>query len=288
MHVQPRVHVVTIHWGSADWVRLQQTQLARHLDTTRVSLHLGIGGGVQLTDPALRNWHQFDEFNVITVEGRHAQNLDGVIARAATGIASEDLLLVLDQDAFPIRPLRDLVTYACAEDQPIAAVRTENNGDEQPHPLFCLLPFALWLRLAGTWAEGPVRVVEDGHIRRDVGGQFLQQLNKADQEWVRLRRSADLGDHPVLYGVYGDVVYHHGAASRPVWTDVDATRVYRNVVHRVGDGVLYRLPITRYLSRREREQGRLAAGHHAMTARLMEDPDDFMFRNGGVSSSVDD
>lgn len=274
--VESRVHIVTVHWTTLDWLELQQRQLKRWLGGVPASLHLGVGGGVNADDPAATNVVGFDRFETTDVNGRHSENLDSLIAQMAVGNPSDnDLLMVLDQDAFPIKSLTPSVRHVLETGEPLSAVRTENHGDAQPHPMFFLCRLSMWSALAATWREGPVQLGRRTR-RRDVGGTLLQQLHDANQSWVRLPRSADNRLHPVLYGVYGDLIYHHGAASRPVWTETDAQRSYPNTAYRVLDGALYRMRLTKSRSRRFREEAKMAAGHARQTEMLMRDPAAYM------------
>ena len=58
-------------------------------------------------------------------------------------------------------------------------------------------------------------------IREDVGGFLLQYLKNKKIKWKKLTRTKSLDKHPELYGVYGDLVYHHGAGYRVAYTMED-------------------------------------------------------------------
>ena len=58
--------------------------------------------------------------------------------------SDEDILLFIDGDAFPIS---DVATYAeeKLKQFPLIAVqRSENDGDPQPHPCFCITTVGFW------------------------------------------------------------------------------------------------------------------------------------------------
>lgn len=271
-----RVHVVSVHWATDSWLDLQRRQLQQHLSDFPVVLHLGVGGGISEDAVVVGGWPSRESVEVIAVDGRHAENLDLIIGEIIrSNPARDDLLMILDQDAFPISSLGSAVEHVTSTGEPMAAVRSENSGDEQPHPLFFVCRLSMWSSLRATWREGPVRLGTSTG-RRDVGGTLLAQLDQAGQPWVRLSRTADRGTHPVLYGVYGDLIYHHGAASRPVWTDADARRVYRSSAHRIVDGLAFRIGFLRAKSRRFREQRRLAGGHARETAAVFADPNRYV------------
>jgi hypothetical protein len=47
-----------------------------------------------------------------------------------------------------------------------------------------------------------------------VGANLLRALELSSTPWAELHRSNQDGPHPALFAVYGDVLYHHGAAFR--------------------------------------------------------------------------
>jgi len=58
---------------------------------------------------------------------------------------------------------------------------------------------------------------------QDVGQRITYQLTRQDREIAPLRRSNALNYHFLIGGIYGDVIYHHGAGSRrgKFWTSTD-------------------------------------------------------------------
>ena len=48
----------------------------------------------------------------------------------------------------------------------------------------------------------------------DVGGNLLRRLELSETPWVQVLRSNRTDVDPLYFGIYGDVIYHHGAAFR--------------------------------------------------------------------------
>ena len=46
------------------------------------------------------------------------------------------------------------------------------------------------------------------------GGTILETLNQKSIIWGKILRSNKLDIHPLFFGIYGDVIYHHGAGFR--------------------------------------------------------------------------
>lgn len=197
------IHVVTVHFMDDRWIGPQLRFLRRNLRSEH-----RIVGCLNGIDPA---WADvFDESHDLS--GNHAEKLNE-LAQIVTrsGAAAEDLLLFIDGDAFPIAPV-DASLLAGA---PLAAVRRdESQNDRQPHPCFCLTTVGFWNEIRGDWREGHQWEIEDGRMVSDVGGNLLGLLEAARAEWRPLLRSNRTDLDPLLFGIYADVAYHHGAGFR--------------------------------------------------------------------------
>jgi hypothetical protein len=104
-----------------------------------------------------------------------------------------------------------LIESSLARAPLLAVRRAENDNDPQPHPCFCVTRVGTWRSLGGDWSVGPLV----GTSKEDVGGRLLQQLELTNTPWVEVLRSNRRDLHSVFFGIYGDVIYHHGAGFRP-------------------------------------------------------------------------
>ncbi len=197
------IHVLTVHFMDDRWIGPQLRSLKRHLGPDhRVTACLN---GI---DPG---WH--DVFHAVhDLQGSHAQKLNA-LAQIVTesGAAPDDLLVFIDGDAFPIAPVSRDLLHGTA----LAAVRRdEHQQDRQPHPCFCVTTVGFWNEIHGDWDQGYTWTIESGQEVSDVGGNLLGILERAGVEWHPLLRSNQVDLDPLLFGIYGDVVYHHGAGFR--------------------------------------------------------------------------
>jgi hypothetical protein len=196
------IHVVTVHWQDARWIAPQLRYLDRFLPEHRVYAALN-GIDLQLGDR-----FAFAEDH----EGKHPEKLNQLAEVARDHAKLDDLLLFLDGDAFPIAPIDETVLGGT----PLAAVRRdENAGDAQPHPSFCLTTVRFWFDVGGDWRRGYEWTASTGARVTDVGGNLLGILREAGVEWRPLLRSNRVNLDPVLFGIYANVAYHHGAGFRP-------------------------------------------------------------------------
>jgi hypothetical protein len=128
--------------------------------------------------------------------------------------ADDDLLMFLDGDAFPIADPMPLIRDGLAKAPLIAVRRAENVDEPQPHPCFCVTTVKTWRELHGDWTSGPTWVGARGKLGGDVGGNLLRRLELTQTPWVEVLRSNRKNPDPLYFGIYGDVVYHHGAGFR--------------------------------------------------------------------------
>ncbi len=207
------VYFATVHWRSEDWIDLQLAAIRRHCQHS-YRLH------AFLNHVAERFHSQFDR--VHTEEGMpHPDKLNLLAAEICEQAADADILVFIDGDAFPVADMAEVFTDL--ERHPlIAARRYENNGDLQPHPCFCVTTVGFWKRIDGDWRGGGYWKNLQNQPVTDVGGRLLNRLERDDIDWLPLDRSNAKNLHPLWFGVYGDLVYHHGAGFRDKLCRLDA------------------------------------------------------------------
>ena len=195
-------HVLTVHFRSQNWIDVQLRYVQEHLppDTQVWGCLNGIDS---------EHWHRFD--HAVDFQGSHAEKLNELARMVSETSDADDYLVFLDGDAFPISRIDEGVLAGA----PLAAVRRDENlRDPQPHPCFCVTSVGFWNEIKGDWRPGYRWKNELGYSVTDVGGILLRALRRARQPWTPLLRSNTVNLHPVFYGVYGGVVYHHGAGFR--------------------------------------------------------------------------
>lgn len=221
------IHVVTVHWVDDRWVDLQLSYLQRHIAAPfKVYAFLNYLGAD----------HRGKFFYASTENIQsHAVKLN-LLADMAAFHASDpgDWLVFIDGDAFPIG---DVVAYGREKlsRYPLVAVqRRENLGDIQPHPSFCLTTVGFWKEIGGDWKEGHKWKNDAGWPVTDVGGNLLAILERRGIDWFPMLRSNKKDLHPLWFGIYDDLVYHHGAGFRAARSRIDFH------VHRIAFDSLYR------------------------------------------------
>ena len=202
-----------MHWHSDYWIETQLAALDRFLpgEQRRYAYLNGID----------ENWRQRFDTSFTEDDKNHAEKLNHLAQVAAQHGTDDDLIMFIDGDAFPVADLGGVID--ALDDYPLVAVqRLENQGDRQPHPCFCMTTLGFWKSIEGDWLPGGYWINSAGRRITDVGGRLLEALEQRQLSWKPLLRSNVKDLHALWFGVYGGVVYHHGAGFRDKMCRLDA------------------------------------------------------------------
>ncbi len=200
------IHIATVHFQTSKWIDVQLGRLARHIrEPYRVYACLN----AIPEQPAGGFYFRSDK------EGTHPGKLNHLAATIVSEAQSDDLLIFLDGDAFPISDgLIPFIRENIERHRLLAVRRDENNGDIQPHPSFCATTAGFWKQIGGDWEAGYCWKNAGGEEVTDSGGNLLKILQDLEIDWLPLLRTNTKNLHPVWFGVYAGRVYHHGAGFR--------------------------------------------------------------------------
>jgi hypothetical protein len=207
------LHIATVHYGSARWIEIQTRYLRRH-----ISIPYRTWTSLQGIDPSYGVY--FDR--VVDQTGRHPAKLNHLALEISHEAEESDLLMFLDGDAFPIADPMPVVFDGLAKAPLVAVRRAENGGDQQPHPCFCVTTVGAWHGLSGDWSPGYRWELFDGRRVTDVGGNLLRSLELTRTPWTEILRSNRGRLDPLLFAIYGGIIYHHGAGFRRGGTTRDS------------------------------------------------------------------
>jgi hypothetical protein len=212
------IHIATVHWATDRWVDVQLHYLEKHIESPfRVYACL---------DGIERDLSDRYYYSLSLEQSRHPDKLN-VLAELIAGEGdAQDLIVFLDGDAFPIAPFEPAVEVMLAEN-PLAAIRRDENlGDPQPHPSFCVTTVGFWQDIGGDWSRGETWLNADGDTVNDPGGKLLKALEERGIGWTPLLRTNRKDLHPIFFGVYGGLIYHHGAGFRLPLSRSDVAEIH--------------------------------------------------------------
>ncbi len=249
IQVYSMIHIATVHWNTAKWINVQQSYLRKHLQSP-----YRIYAWLNNIPSAPRDAFYYTCSAPVMSHAVKLNLLADVVSASAS--AEDDILIFLDGDAFPIGDLEALIRQQLTVYPLMAVQRREDHGDLQPHPCFCATTVAFWKRIQGDWNAGYQWQNNDGNWVTDVGGNLLGQLREQQVNWYPLWRTNTRNLHPLFFGVYDHVIYHHGAGFREAWSrrdQVDAgtpqslqglliPQVLARLPYRVKAAILARIP----------------------------------------------
>lgn len=215
MPEQRTIHIATVHWLDSSWVPIQNRFLAKGLAGASFRIY-GFLNGFDV-EPYRELFHYINTEPIVA----HITKLNLLAHEICSKGRDDDILIFIDGDAFPIANIVDFLYSRLAEYPLVAVQRLENDGDPQPHPCFCATTVGFWREIDGDWSKGPKWRTNSGHMRSDTGGVLWEKLISKKIVWHPMLRSNRINLHPLWFGIYGDLVYHHGAAFRVPYSTVD-------------------------------------------------------------------
>jgi hypothetical protein len=253
------IHIATVHWQTDKWISVQQSYFRKHL---RSPYRIYAWLNEVPPQPA-------DTFYYSCVEPLNSHPVKLNLLAQMVYLSphrDDDVLIFIDGDAFPIGDIEHLLKEKLSEHKLIAVQRLENNGDIQPHPCFCATTVGFWREINGDWKAGYDWKNKDGKPVTDVGGNLLRQLNQRQVEWYPLLRSNKRNLHPVLFGIYENVIYHHAAGFRPAGTRADGRGLKMRFLNKIVSNVPRRFKP----ALRQRFFGKMIAHNNSMSERIFQ------------------
>ncbi len=209
------IHIATVHWLDETWVDIQLDYFERHLGEYPYRVYAFLNG----IDPEKYQ----ERVHYISTEPivAHTTKLNLLADHICQHAGPEDIIYFIDGDAFPVGNVHEYVQEKLKTVPLVAIQRLENEGDPQPHPSFCATTVRFWQEIDGDWGQGPCWMTKSGKRRTDTGGLLWDKLNEKKIEWSPMFRSNQTDIHPLWFGLYENLIYHHGAAFRTPYCMVD-------------------------------------------------------------------
>jgi len=215
------IHIATVHRKNNFWIDVQKKYLKKNIKG-----EYNVYGFFNYINEEKIPDYKFNTQERIGKKGGkdHASKLNILADVISSSADKKDIMIFIDADAFPIKNVDTYLRDRLSKYPLISVKREENGGDAQPHPCFCATTVGFWNEINGDWSPGYKWECDDGY-RTDVGGNLLEKLRTKNIDWYPLKRSNNTNYHEVLFGIYDDFVYHHGAASRIPLTYPDFKKI---------------------------------------------------------------
>jgi len=156
--------------------------------------------------------------NLNGMTNQHALRLNHMFGIISLDCDDSDILVFADSDAYPIMDnWLDYVKEKLIQYPVVAVLRQENmaaltncSREEHPHPCF-------FVTTVGFWRSNNLNF----DYQVNTGYNILTFLQSRGLDFYKLLRSNTVDIHPLMFGVYDDIIYHHGAGNRPPYDGVD-------------------------------------------------------------------
>jgi len=207
------IHILTIHFKDR-WVDIQKKQLEKFVDEEyKVYTRLG--------ENYNEHKDKFDE--ALDGSGHWTESMKVLLDFIHKNAKPDDKVLLLDSDAFPIKPISSFLNEKLKDYQFVSCQEPEHEIDNTrkiPHPMFML--FEAKHILEGDLENYLNRIIDDGTGTWWAG--VIGWLGKNNYEYYPIERSNKINLHKLYFGVYEDMIYHHWAGSRKMITRPDRRR----------------------------------------------------------------
>jgi hypothetical protein len=262
------IHIATVHFQSDRWIPIQLAYLRKHIQSP-----FRVYAWLNEVPPVPPDTFYYCCSEPVKPHAIKLNLLADLIYFDSN--RDDDIIIFLDGDAFPIGDLEPFLREKLKTHKLVAIQRLENNGDIQPHPCFCATTVGFWHSIKGDWNEGHLWTNNGGVPTTDVGGNLLKILSDRGTDWYRILRSNGLTNHPVLFGIYGGLIYHHGAGFRNPVTRGDMANFQISWLDHVR--AVFPSRVERVTLRRVRKK--MAAANHVISEeffqQIAKDPDFF-------------
>jgi len=253
----------------------------------------------QLAAPDLRLHSLKPPLNVLNYV-EHSFLLTELLNRAAADGCTH--LATLHVDSFPLADhWAEFLAGTLTEQAPVAAVLEEMEGDPMARPnLAGMMMLATYWNSARPFLSPSPELASSPAWRNFISRHNQQvihsgvglgySLEREGRTWTPLRRTNARTRHPALAGVYGDLIFHLGAATRPksFWSDgftqreTWSMRTRRQLASTVRRGLPSRIrawlrpfkPLGNFYDARPQQQNEHAFA--ALRSELLAAPDEFI------------
>jgi hypothetical protein len=220
------IYFITIHHETDAFVNMQAEYLKKNTQEPYLVICgvSGLGDSLR-ANPDNISSYKFVDLSEVMNQHWYRMNYLFEVLKNDPQIQLEDnaKLVFLDGDAFPISPRWTTIVDDYLTGHEIAAISRSENPEPMladkykpyPHPCFFATRVDFWRDNDLKWNLDPANGVE-------TAGPTLKIWSEENGYKIKhLLRSNHMDLHPLFYGVYDDIIYHHGAGNRQVYDSVD-------------------------------------------------------------------
>lgn len=208
------LHIITIHYKDK-WVDIQRNMLKEFV-TEPYKVYTRLGENYK------KHKNKFD--GALDGSGHLSESIGLILDNFVIDNLKEgDKVLTLDSDAFPIAPISKFLNEKL-KDYPIVSCQEPmwewDMSYKIPHPMFMV--FKAEHILHNNLSHYLRNIIKDKN--NNWWGGVLGWMSENNYNYYPMVRSNKVNMHDLYFGIYEDLIYHHGAGSRRMIARTDRLR----------------------------------------------------------------
>ena len=217
------VHILTFHFGTSAWLEVQKRHILKYTEGKEYKLWLGkykmdfpedfeIPKGWEIIDLD----EEYPEENGVD----HYQQMEWMFHnRVKENMQDDDVIIIIDSDAFPCDSGWWQVAELLQKDdstspQVIHTNHAENLGIAQPPEYDNYPDLCFFATTKGTWIKNNLEWGFFQAGQQNPGFGMKDRIQQAQLRTAALVRTNKFNSHRVMFGVYGNCIYHQHCGSR--------------------------------------------------------------------------
>lgn len=214
------IHILTIHFNDR-WVDLQLEKLSKYI-TQPYRVYTVLGENYDI--------HKDKFFISIDAKLKHYESLELLQHKLhELHVDDEDIILILDSDAFPIKNLDYYIEEKLNKYNFCAIVEPELNYNPLP-----IQPFECFYLFKYKFFKSGFSFYYNPGIHSNWNDWMIDWFDKKNIEWYKLCRTNKHNIHPLYYGIYDDIIFHSWCGSFESIIKGRVTRVDRILSNKTG------------------------------------------------------
>tara|TARA_R100000664_G_scaffold28470_1_gene39747 strand:- start:4206 stop:5102 length:897 start_codon:yes stop_codon:yes gene_type:complete len=217
------VHILTFHFGTPAWLEIQKRHILKYTEGKPYKLWLGkyrldLPNSFELPE----NWEVIDLDEIYPEENGvdHYQQMEWMYHNCVkNNMDNDDVIIIIDNDAFPCDNGWWMLPEALQSDDPnspqvIHTSHAENIGIAQPPEYHVYPDLCFFATTKRVWEENNLGWGFFQPGQQNPGFGMKDRISEADLKLGLMKRTNRFNSHRVMFGVYGDCLYHQHCGSR--------------------------------------------------------------------------
>lgn len=205
------IRICTIHHETDKFLKIQQDYIKKYTKY-EYKVYAGVYKIPHPENSADYEYIQMPDYTTPAIR------LNYLFEKASKESESNDIVVFMDSDCFPISEnwIDELIVGLSKH--PIVAIQRAENYDATHHtpelfPHCCFFCTSMYF-----WKESNLSHTDSS---RCCGWSIGEWLKENNLDFYKLLRTNSVNIHPLMFGIYNNIVYHHGAGNRPPYDGID-------------------------------------------------------------------